>query len=290
MFLAIIIVLMVVGSVIFTWQSPYWFTEIASNWGGMDTTLIITFWITGVVSVIVLLFAAWCVYKYQHKPGLKADYEPENKKLEAWLSGLTAVGVVAMLAPGLIVWNDFITVPEDAHEVEVLGKQWSWSYRYPGADGEFGEADNQWIGFDNPFGLNPDDPAGQDDILVEFDAMHIPVDQPVNLLLRTPDVLHDFYVPQFRAKMDMVPGLVSYMWLTPTRTGEFEVICAELCGRAHYAMRGNVVVDDQESFDTWLAAQSTYAELYGFAANEVDEAVDIALGEPAREPAISSLD
>ena len=260
MIVAIMLVILTVGSVIFHFVSPWSATEIASNWNRIDTTISITFLITGVVYVVVLFFTAYCVWRYRHTEGRKAEYEPENKKLEAWLIGLTTVGVVALLAPGLFVWWQFVTVPDDAAEFEVLGKQWEWAYRFPGEDGVLGTTDVRHINADNPFGVNPDDPNGQDDILVEFEDLHLPLDQPVKVLLRSIDVLHDFYVPQFRAKMDMVPGLVSFFWFTPTRTGTFDILCAELCGSGHYAMRGKVVIEETAAYETWLAEQITYAQ------------------------------
>jgi len=215
MVVAIILVLVAVGTVVFHFWSPWWFTPIASNWGSMDTTIVITFWVTGVVFIAVILFTAYCVFRFRYQPNRRAEYEPENKKLEVWLSALTAVGVAVLLAPGLIIWNNYVTVPDDAAEIEVVGAQWDWKYRYPGADGVLGTSDVRLISDDNPFGLNPGDANGKDDILVDSDDLHLPIDKSVNVLLRSIDVLHDFYVPQFRAKMDMVPGLVSFFWLTP---------------------------------------------------------------------------
>src|SRR5690606_26307740 len=151
-----------------------------------------TFWVTGFVFVTVNLFMAYAVYRFRYNRNRRAQYEPENKKLEGWLTGITTVGVASMLAPGLFVWADFVTVPEDAHEVEVVAQQWQWSFRYPGADGVLGTADAARISQDNPFGMDPDDPNGQDDILVSSQEMHIPLGQPVKLLLRAKDVLHDF--------------------------------------------------------------------------------------------------
>lgn len=260
MAVAIVLVLLIVGSVIFNFLSPWWFTPIASNWGTIDTTLIITFIITGIAFVAISLFMAYSIYRYHHKEGRVAHYEPENNKLEWWLTILTTIGVVAMLAPGLVVWNDYITVPEGADEVEAVGKQWQWSFRFPGEDGKMGTTDIKFVSFDNPFGINPDDPNGQDDVLISEPELHLPIDRPVKMLLRSFDVLHDFYVPQFRAKMDLVPGLVTYFWFIPTRTGKFDLLCAELCGVGHYTMRGHVVVDEAEDFDVWLSSKPTYAQ------------------------------
>ncbi len=260
MAIAVVIILLVVGSVLFHFLSPWWFTPIASNWGMIDDTVIITFWITGVVFVAVNLFVAYCVIRFRHRKQERAAYEPENKKLEWWLTGLTTLGVVAMLAPGLWVWGKMITVPEGASVVEAVGQQWHWSFRFPGVDGVLGTVDSRHISIENPFGMNPDDPNGQDDILISSPHVHLPVNQPVKVLLRSKDVLHNFAVAEFRVKMDLVPGLVSYLWFTPIRTGTFEILCEELCGLAHHTMRGKVVVDEDSAFKAWLSSQPTYAE------------------------------
>jgi len=278
MHVAIVILLVAVGSVVFHIYSPYWWTPIASNWGFVDTTIIITFWITGVVFVAVLLFTAYCVWKFRHREGHRADYEPENSKLEWWLTIVTTVGVVGMLAPGLVAWGDFVTVPEEATEIEAVGQQWRWSFRLPGEDGQLGATDPRKISDDNPFGVDPDDPNGRDDVLIDDDTVHLPIGKPVKVLLRSIDVLHDFYVPQFRAKMDMVPGMITYFWITPTRTGDFEIMCFELCGTGHYAMRGIVTVDEQEDYDAWLSEQETFEDYLARAAEEeADEKADLVM-------------
>jgi cytochrome c oxidase subunit 2 len=259
--LAVVLILLVVGSLVFHVLSPWTFTELASNWSMIDFTIDITFWVTGAVFVAVNLFMAYCVIRFRYKKEARATYEPENKKLETWLTVLTAVGVAAMLTPGLFVWAKFVDVPDEAHEVEAVGQQWRWTYRYPGEDGKFGETDAARISDANPFGMDPDDPNGQDDVLVYHPEAHVPVDMPVKWLLRSKDVLHNFTVTEFRVKMDLVPGMTTFQWLTPTRVGRYDVLCEELCGIAHFAMRGAVVVDEQEDFDAWLAQQPTYAEL-----------------------------
>ncbi len=262
MAIAIILILLVVGSVVFHFMSPWYFTEIASNWGAIDTTVTITFIVCGAVFVATNLFMAYCILKYRNKSkSQRAHYEPENKKLEGWLTAITTVGVVAMLAPGLIVWGKFVSPPENAAVVEVVGQQWQWSFRFPGKDGQLGTTDGRKINIDNPFGMNEEDPYGQDDILIEGNEVHIPVGLPIKFLLRSKDVLHNFTVPQFRVKMDLVPGMVPWQWLTPTRVGTFEILCEELCGIGHHTMRGKVVVEEEEEFQAWLAQQPTYAKL-----------------------------
>jgi cytochrome c oxidase subunit 2 len=279
MVVAIILLLVAVGTVVFHFWSPWWWTPIASNWGYVDDTIIVTFWITGVVFLAVIFFMVYCLFRYRRRDGQRADYEPENKKLEWWLTGLTTVGVAGMLTPGLFVWNQFVAVPDDATEVEVLGQQWQWTYRLPGADGVLGTTDSRLIDFDNPYGINPDDPNGQDDVLIESDELHLPIDRPVKMLLRSIDVLHDFYVPQFRAKMDLVPGAVTYFWVTPTKVGSFDVLCFELCGVGHHAMRGSVVVEDEADYQVWLEEFPTFAEAMAAAGKDPDKETELVLNE-----------
>jgi len=273
--LAIALVLLVVGSVLFHLLSPWYFTPIASNWGTIDNTVDLTFWVTGIVFVVINLFIAYAVIRFRHRKGNRAAYEPENKKLEAWLIGLTTVGVAAMLAPGLFVWAKIVEVPKDAMVLEAVGRQWHWSFRFPGKDGMLGIVDAKFVSEKNPFGINPNDPQGQDDILVSSPEVRLPIGKPVKMLLRSLDVLHDFAVPQFRVKMDLVPGMVTHIWYTPTRTGKFELLCEELCGVAHFAMRGRVVVDEEPDFNAWLASQPTFAQT--MAAAPGDAAVGQAL-------------
>jgi len=261
MAIALVLVLVVAGSILFHLLSPWWWTPIASNWAYIDSTIIITFWITGAVFAAVILFMAYCVFRFRHKDGRRADYDPENRRLETWLTVVTGIGVAAMLVPGLFVWSQFINVPDDATEVEVVGQQWQWSFRLPGADGKLGTSDTRLVTPENPLGLIADDPNGQDDLVVEAADLHLPIGKPVKMLLRSIDVLHDFYVPEFRAKMDMIPGSVTYFWFTPTRTGTFQVLCAELCGQGHSYMRGIVMVDTQDDYVAWLGEQQTFAQL-----------------------------
>jgi cytochrome c oxidase subunit 2 len=141
-----------------------------------------------------------------------------------------------------------------------VGKQWSFSFRFPGNDGKLGTVDARHVSDKNPFGMNPDDPNGRDDVLISGSELHLPVGKPVKLLLRSVDVLHNFAVPQFRAKMDLVPGLVTYIWLTPTRTGKFDLLCNELCGVGHFAMRGKVVVEEDNAFQAWLSGHPMFAQ------------------------------
>ena len=263
MVIAIGLILVAVGTVWFHFYAPllgWWWTPIASNWEYIDTTIIITFWITGVVFIVLILFMAYCCIRFGYKKGHKSQYKPENPKLEWWLTILTSLGVAGMLTPGLIVWDEFVTVPKNATEIEVVGAQWDWKYRLPGKDGKLGTTNVKLINDNNPFGIELKDKNGRDDVLIEGGDLHLPMDRPVKVLLRSIDVLHDFYVPEFRAKMDMVPGMITYFWITPTRTGKFDVLCFELCGVGHHAMRSSVVVQNQKDYTEWLQKQTTFSK------------------------------
>lgn len=261
MALPILLTVLVAAALAFHFWSPWWQTPLASNWRQMDDTLTITLVITGVAFVAVNLFVAWAIYRYRHRDGHRAAYEPHNRRLEAWLIGITTIGIAAMLAPGLFVYAKLINPPANAHVVEVVGQQWQWRFRLPGPDGRLGGSDPSYVTADNPLGLNPKDPANQDNRIVDAPELHLLVGQPVKLLLRAKDVLHDFYVPPFRTRMNMVPGMVTQMWLTPTRTGRFDILCAQLCGVGHANMRGVVVVDDKPAYDAWVSALPTFAAL-----------------------------
>ena len=274
MFVAIIFVLIIIGSIIFHFWSPWWWTPVASNWGNIDDTIILSFWVTGAVFVAVCLFMAYCVWAYRYRPDRKAEYKPEDKKLEFRLTWLTALGVAALLAPGLVVWNKFITVPENAMKIEVVAYQWGWNYRLPGADGVLGKTSVGLISDDNPYGLDSSDPNSKDDILVMDADLHLKINQPVKVELRSFDVLHNFYVPQFRAKMDTLPGIITYYWFTPEKTGDYEILCAEYCGTGHYAMRGRVLVDEKKDYSDWLAKQINFEQM--LATNNVEKNLLIA--------------
>ena len=260
MAIAIALVVLALGSVLFHFLSPWYFTPIASNWGAIDTTITITFWVTGFVFVAVSLFTAWSVVRYRYRADARASYEPESKKLEWWLLVVTAAGVAAMLAPGLLVWADVVKVPNDAQVVEAVAQQWHWSYRLPGKDGKLGTVHSRFVTDQNPFGMNPADPNGRDDVLLASPELRLPLGKPVKLLLRSKDVLHNFSIAQLRVKMDSVPGLVTYAWFTPTRTGSFDLLCEELCGVGHFAMRGRLVVEDPAVHQAWLDKQPTFAQ------------------------------
>ena len=197
MALAIVLVLLIAGSVLFHFLSPWYFTPIASNWGTIDDTITITFWVTGFVFVTVNLFMAFCVIRYRQRKGSRAKYEPENKKLEWWLTAFTAVSLPCW--PRACLCGRISSSPQTRRRLRLSASSGTGAIASQARTASWGSS-TRYISNENPFGLNPDDPNGQDDVLVSSPDVHLPVNKPVKALLRSIDVLHNFTVPQFRAR------------------------------------------------------------------------------------------
>jgi cytochrome c oxidase subunit 2 len=148
---------------------------------------------------------------------------------------------------------------KEALLVHVVAQQFSFNYHLPGPDGQFGRRDISFESNSNPLGLDPNDPAGKDDI-VTAGELHVPVNRPVIAELSSKDVIHDFFLPSMRIGGDAIPGSLIPVWFTPINTGTYEVICAQLCGLGHYGMKGTLVVDTPQDYEAWLKER---AELSG---------------------------
>ncbi len=140
--------------------------------------------------------------------------------------------------------------------IEVTAQQFMWNVRYPGPDGKFGRTNPALVDeATNALGMDRTDPAGKDDI-VTINEITVPVDRPLRVILHSKDVIHSFFLPNLRVKQDAVPGMSPEVIFLPTRIGNYELACAELCGLAHYRMRGFFNVVSEREFDAWLAKQA----------------------------------
>jgi cytochrome c oxidase subunit 2 len=139
-----------------------------------------------------------------------------------------------------------------ALHIEVLAKQFAWTYRYAGPDGVFGRVDIRQIddAGGNPFGIDSKDPKGRDDLSAPI--LRVPAGRPIELQLKSRDVIHNFFVRELRIKQDVVPGMTIPLRFTATRIGTYEVPCSELCGLGHHQMRSSLVVMSPEDFEAWL--------------------------------------
>ena len=184
-------------------------------------------------------------------------------------TAIPAITLTILVGFGIFYWFKITgDAPKDAMQVEVVGKQFGWEFRYPGKDGILGKKyfKNVSPENNNPAGQLWDDPANYDDVFVEQE-MHLVVNKPVKLVIGAKDVIHDVGLAHFRMKMDAVPGTPTTMWFTPKyttkqmkeKTGNpdfvYEISCDQMCGKGHWSMRGTIVVETQEEFDAWLAGK-----------------------------------
>ncbi len=180
------------------------------------------------------------------------------------MPGIAAVTTVAVLlvADGMVLamseaawFRLYSAPPAGALQIDVRGRQFTWVFRYPGPDGRLGRTDPRLISPSNPFGRDPADPTGADDIVTVND-LHLPVGRPATFRISALDVIHGFNIPSFRLKQDAVPGRLVTVWATPDRVGTYEIACAQLCGIGHYTMRGTVTVESPRAFAKWMASQA----------------------------------
>lgn len=209
------------------------------------------------------IFFTYLLIKYRRRPGVPAEREESHNAFKGLIPDfIVMICEVALIAFYAIpVWSRIkITMPkpEDANQVDIIAEQFAWNVHYPGPDGKFGRRSVDLIHFSNPIGLDHSDPAAADDVVLA-NELHLPVGQPTLIRLTSKDVIHSFFIPEFRIKQDVVPGMTIPMWVEPTKTGHFEISCSQLCGFAHSLMRGDVYVDTPEDYKKWLAAQAQTA-------------------------------
>jgi cytochrome c oxidase subunit 2 len=147
---------------------------------------------------------------------------------------------------------------QDAIIVHAVGQQFNWTFHMPGPDGQFGRREIGLVTNSNPLGIDPNDPAGKDDIVV-LGELHVPVNRPVIIELSSKDVIHNFCLPHMRIAADAIPGSLIPMWFKPIKSGNYEVVCGQLCGLGHYGMKGMVVVDEPAEYQTWLKERAELA-------------------------------
>jgi len=231
----------------------------------------VTLFFTGIVFFATQLMMFYFVWKYKHHKDRKAVYYPENNKLEMWWTIIPAIVLTGLVIIGIYRWFQ-ITGPEppDSMVVEITGQQFLWNYRFPGADGKLGNHEFEYIDGVNKVGIDFNDSAAKDDFMAT--EMHVVVNKPVLLRIRSRDVIHDVGIEYFRVKMDAVPGLTTRFWFIPTVTTEemrkrnnnpdfnYEIACDQLCGKGHYGMKGMVVVETQQQFNEWAAKQKSFYE------------------------------
>jgi cytochrome c oxidase subunit II len=223
----------------------------------IDQQYMHTLLVTGVVFVLSQLGLAWVIFRYRDC-GQRVKFTHGNNTLEIlW----TSATIVLFLGLGVLArkaWAQvrFTEAPQSAVQIEVTGKQFFWYFRYPGADGKFGRVNPYQRNLDssvNPLYLDDSDPAGRDDIVTT--ELYVPVNREVNLLIRSQDVIHSFFVRELRIKQDAVPGMIIPLHFTATQVGNYEILCAQLCGLGHYRMHSTLHVLSAADYEAWLKQQ-----------------------------------
>ena len=237
---------------------PFWFPKLTSVHGAeIDGVFNAVLIVTGIAFVITQGLLGYFVARYGSRGSEHADYWHDNPKAEFFLLTGTAIILVVLVFMGQRVWLKyyFSGLPENALTVQVTGQQFQWNFHYAGADGKFGKTDLRLVGPTNFIGLDENDPDAKDDIVTIGD-MHIPMNKPIIVRLRSKDVIHSFFLPNFRVKQDAVPGLSIEVPFTPDTAGSWEIACAELCGNNHFKMKGKITVDASDAdFEKWMKEQ-----------------------------------
>lgn len=273
----LMLVFLIVGGIAATWSSIAYFDlmdlPVASEHGvKTDSMFWITMWITGAAFVITHILLFYFAFKYRYKKDATAKYYPDNHKLELVWTLVPAIVLTILIMYGLKLWNGITdTAPEQAEVVEIMGAQFAWRVRYPGADNNLGKYDYRKIDASNAFGIDLSDKNSHDDFVPR--EIHLPKGKPVLLKIRARDVLHSVYMVHFRLKMDAVPGMPTQFWFVPTKSTEdmraetgnpdfnYELACAEICGNGHFSMRMIVVVDEPAAYEEWKKSQKTWLAL-----------------------------
>jgi len=244
---------------------------------------------TGIVFVITQVMLFYFPWRYNRQKNTKGFFYADNHKLEVIWTIIPAIVLTGLVIIGAIRWYDITgPAPDDALTVDITGKQFAWMPRYPGTDGQLGERNYKLIDAVNQIGIVVEDKTSHDDLMPS--EIHLPVNIPVVFKIRARDVLHSFYLPHFRVKMDAVPGIPTQFWFIPTVTTEemrerlgkpdfvYELACAELCGKGHSSMRMEVTIETEEEYNTWLAEQTPWYSM--MMESKTDEAAPMEEKEP----------
>lgn len=242
-----------------------WLPENVSTYGDrIDWIFYVILWITGIIFVLVQVTLLVFAVKYRHREGRRAHHIHGNWKVEAVWTAIPFLIVVMLGIVSVGPWRDIRDprrFPTDALELAIAAKQFEWNVTYPGADGVLGSEDD----------------------FVRRNQLHFPAHRPVVVHLSAEDVIHSFFLPEFRVKQDAVPGMHIPVWFEATRAGEFILGCAELCGTGHTRMRGSVTVHaGMEEFDAWQRGMAP-----GAAASSAPDGTG---AEAAAAPAPDTLD
>ncbi len=210
---------------------------------------------------MVVLLVGWSAFflytllRFHRTRNPRANYHGVKSKASTHLEFMVVVvEAVLLLGFALPLWGRRVTEfpdEQDALRVRAIGEQFAWNFHYAGPDGKFGKQSAVLVDANNPLGLDSRDPASKDD-LISKNELHVINHRPVVIEISSKDVIHSLSIHHMRVDQDAVPGLRVPMWFRPIRTGEFEIVCAQLCGAGHYAMKAKLVSEESATFDQWM--------------------------------------
>jgi cytochrome c oxidase subunit II len=257
----------------YTHHSNIYSNSASEHGKSIDVLFWITITITMIVFFVIHILLFLYSYQYRKKAGSFALFYPDNHKLEFGLTALTAFGLVIMVSSGLKFWYDtFHPSDEDKKNMvhfEVVGEQFKWNLRYAGKDSKLGNAQFRLISDTNPMGIDSADKATGDDVFPVAKEIHLPINRMAKVSIRSKDVLHGVYMPQFRVNIYAVPGMPTEFYFKPIKTTaemrkdlnnpnfNYEMACSQLCGASHWNMKMTIVVEDEKDYNKWLATQPT---------------------------------
>jgi cytochrome c oxidase subunit 2 len=214
---------------------------------------------------MVLLFVGWTIFflytlvRFNQRRNPRANYHGVKSKASAHLEfSVVLVEAVLLLGFALPLWGKRVTAeqfpnPGDALHLRAVGEQFAWNFHYPGPDGLFGRTDVYLVNANNPLGLDPNDPASQDDVVSKND-LHLVNHKPTVIDVTSKDVIHSLSLHSMRVTQDATPGSKVPMWFRPIKEGTYEIVCAQLCGAGHFGMRAEMTVESQQTWDGWYTS------------------------------------
>ena len=228
----------------------------------VDHIIEFSHWFMGVLFVGWWAFFIFVLWRFRQKRNPTASHEGITSGISTHLE-FAVILIDALLLVGFAIplWAKRVNkIPEEKEAIVVhaVGQQFNWNFHLPGPDGVFGRRDIYLESNSNPLGLDPNDPNSRDDLVV-LGELHVPVDRDVIVDLSSKDVIHNFDIPAMRMAQDAIPGQVIPLWFKPIKTGTFEIVCGQLCGLGHYAMKGTVVVDTPADYQAWLKERAQLA-------------------------------
>ena len=258
MLLAALLWVLTVAICYFFFAKIWWFPPPINQHGlDYDSQFGRTLLICGIIFFFAQMALAWVMVRYR-KRGAPARYSHGSGKAEALWTGGTAIVFLALVAMGSRIWANvhYDEAPPDAIVIEAMAKQFAFNFRYPGTDGKFGRTELKRVNdaAGDPFGIDPTDPTGKDDIFSA--SLKIPAGRPIKLILRSRDVIHNFFVPELRLKQDMVPGMDIPLHFHADKPGIYEVPCSELCGLGHFQMHTTMQVMSLDEYERWKQQQA----------------------------------